>query len=67
MENINQTIETLTVEQVAEIFGVTERTIYRRCDANEIPHFRIGETGAIRFVKSKIVQWIEDQHHSSTQ
>jgi len=55
-------IETMTVEEVANLLRVDERTIYRKCEMNEIPHFRVGETGSIRFVKDKILQWINDQH-----
>lgn len=62
MNQETDNIETLTVEQVAEILKVDARTIYRRCEANEIPHFRVGETGAIRFLKAKFLQWIEEQH-----
>lgn len=59
-------LETLTVEEVASILKVDDRTVYRKCEDNEIPHFRVGETGAIRFVKAKFLQWIEEQHkHSS--
>lgn len=64
MENQTAHIETLTVEEVSDILKVDPRTIYRRVDENTIPHFRVGETGAIRFVKTKFLQWIEEQHKS---
>lgn len=63
MSETNELIETLTVEEVAKILRVNERTVYRRCDDNEIPHFRVGDNhNAIRFLKSKFMQWIEEQH-----
>lgn len=55
-------IETLTVDEVANILRVDDRTVYRKCEKNEIPHFRIGGSGAIRFIKSKFLQWVEEQH-----
>lgn len=62
MKHPTENIETLTIEEVAEILKVDDRTVYRKCENNEIPHFRVGTTGAIRFVKSKFLQWIEEQH-----
>lgn len=59
-----QTIQLLTVEEVAEILKLDPRTVYRKCEANDIPHFRVGETGAVRFVKAKVLEWIEAQHRS---
>lgn len=64
MNETTDNIETLTVEEVAQILKVDDRTVYRRCEDNQIPHFRVGETGAIRFVKAKFLQWIEEQHKS---
>ena len=63
MESSNtQEIETFTIEEVANMLKVDTRTIYRRCDDSDIPHFRVGDKGAIRFLKSKFLAWLEEQH-----
>jgi len=58
-------IELLKIEEVAELLKVDTRTIYRYIEENKIPGlFRIsknGDDGAIRFVKSEIVKWIQNQ------
>lgn len=58
-------ITALTVEQVAELLNIDPRTVYRKANKNEIPGmFRIGENGAIRFVKEEILKWINSQIHN---
>ena len=38
----------LTVKDVAEILKVSRRLIYQLVQIGEIPHFRVGEGGAVR-------------------
>ncbi len=52
----------LTVEEVAALLRIDERTVYRKVEDKTIPGaFRIGPNGPIRFVKEKIMKWIETQ------
>lgn len=64
MNQVTDTFEVLTVEQLATMLGITDRTVYRKCDDKELPFFRVGKTGPIRFLKSSIMQWIEEQQKS---
>jgi len=61
--NYTADIEILTVEDMARMLEVTDRTIYRKVESGEIPHFRIGKKGSIRVLKSKFLNWIESQHN----
>ena len=55
-------IEVLTVEEIAALLKIEPRTVYRKVEANEIPGaFRVGQNGAIRFVKEEILKWITEQ------
>ncbi|MCX5699589.1 MAG: helix-turn-helix domain-containing protein [Candidatus Omnitrophica bacterium] len=55
-------IEVMTVEEVAALLRIEPRTVYRKVEANEIPGaFRVGQDGAIRFVKEEILKWINGQ------
>lgn len=60
-EEIN--MELLTVEEVAGMLRVDPRSIYRQVENNDIPGwFRLKNgTGAIRFIKAKVMEWIESQ------
>jgi excisionase family DNA binding protein len=64
MDKVTEQYEILTIEEVAEMLRVDDRTLYRKVEHNQIPHFRVGGTGAIRFVKDKIIKWIDEQHKS---
>lgn len=55
-------IEILNTQELSKILGVTDRTIYRKVENKEIPFFRVGDKGSVRFLKSKILSWIEAQH-----
>lgn len=57
----DQDLEILTAEQLADLFDVSDRTIYRKVEKKEIPFFRIGKKGGIRFLKSTILEWIQAQ------
>lgn len=49
----------LTVQEAAELFKVTERTIYKWIKNKDMPHIKIDR--AIRFNKEKIITWAEQQ------
>lgn len=72
MENISITdIRTLpdklTVKQVASWFQLSQTAIYSLVSAEQIPHVRIcrpgsrGGRGILRFDKSKLIEWWEQQ------
>jgi excisionase family DNA binding protein len=49
----------LTVKEVAETLGLSERTVYRLADMGKMPRpVKIG--AAVRWRRSELNQWIED-------
>lgn len=48
----------MTAEEVATYLGYALGTVYNKVQAGEIPHKRLGR--AIRFRRSEIDAWIED-------
>lgn len=58
-------LEVLTTQDLSKMFGVSERTIYRKVEDKQIPFFRLGKDGSIRFLKSRILQWIDSQHKNT--
>lgn len=51
---------TLTVPEAAELLGYAEGSIYRKVQAGEIPHRRVGERGAIRFWPDELLRWMRE-------
>lgn len=52
--------EVLTVDQLADIFGVSPWTIYHWAKAGKIPHTRMGGTkGFIRIAKADLLRLLE--------
>lgn len=49
----------LTVQQVAEILSVNERTVYRMVSKGELPGFRVA--GSWRFLREDLEAWIAEQ------
>lgn len=49
----------LTVQQVAEILSVNERTVYRMVSKGELPGFRVA--GNWRFLSEDLEAWIAEQ------
>lgn len=47
----------MNVDQVAAFLSLSRDHVYRIAAANEIPHVKIGR--ALRFVPSKVREWIE--------
>lgn len=62
---MNSAPDILTIDELSKILNVTDRTIYRKIEENQIPYFRVGNNGSIRFLKSKILEWIEAQHKAA--
>lgn len=48
----------LTVEEVAERFGVNVTTIYRLLRRGKLPAFKVGNQW--RFSQRRLDQWVED-------
>ncbi len=49
----------LTVKEVAEMLGLSERTVYRLADVGKMPRpVKIG--AAVRWRKKELDTWIED-------
>lgn len=57
----------MTVEELAGMLRVDDRTLYRKCENGEIPFFRVGTNGAIRFDRETILNWIKEQQKQSYQ
>lgn len=49
----------LTIPEVASMMKVSEKTIYRLCRDNQIPHIKI--RGQYRFTKSAIEKWLKGE------
>lgn len=60
-------LELLTVQEVAQLLRINSRTVYRRVKENSLPFFRTGgTTGSIRFPKSKILDLINGRPDSNS-
>ncbi|WP_338826412.1 hypothetical protein MTBGP_13340 [Moorella thermoacetica] len=55
--------ETITAEEVAEIIGVSEWTVYDLARRRVIPHIRVGRR--VLFRRSTILTWLEQQEAAS--
>ena len=49
----------LNAEQLADILGVSEITVYKHAKAGRIPSFRIGT--CVRFCPKAVAEWIARQ------
>lgn len=49
----------MTVKQVADVLGVSDKQIYSLVSRNLIPYFRVG--GALRFDPFAIAAWLRKQ------
>ena len=45
----------LSAEEVADLLGVTVRTVYALANDNDIPHYRVGKI--LRFIPDAIDTW----------
>ena len=48
----------LTVRETAKLLKVSEATIYRMVEKDEIPYIRVGEK-IIRFSRSDLKRWLD--------
>ena len=51
----------LTVEEAANLLRCTPQTLYAKVSRKEIPHFRLGKKGHIRFDQDALVEWMRKQ------
>ncbi len=56
-------MEILTVKEAAKMLRCTRQTLYDKVATNEIPHFRLGENGHIRFERDALFEWTRKQTH----
>lgn len=50
----------LTIQQVAERYGVSPKVIYREAREGRLPHLRVG-TKLIRFDEDDLTAWEQEQ------
>lgn len=55
----NMTIRFMTVNEVAKLLSVAEKTIRKYVWERSIPYFKIG--GHVRFDQQKILEWIQER------
>lgn len=55
--------QALTVRDVALLLNVTEKTIYRLAQRQELPGFKVA--GAWRFMKEDILEWVKAQKNAA--
>ena len=56
--------ELLTLQQVAKLLGLAERTIYVWSQEGKLPAFKLGTTW--RYKEGEILEWLETQRTSDT-
>ena len=49
----------MTVNEVADLLGVSGRTVYRMAVESELPYLHV--RGALRFDPSDIIEWMQRQ------
>jgi len=55
----NTTNSFMTVNEVAQLLNVAQKTIRKYVFERSIPYFKIG--GHVRFDQQKIIEWIEER------
>jgi len=50
-------VKLIGIEEAASILGHSRCWVYRKVEAGEIPHIRLGRD--IRFVETKLLEWVE--------
>jgi excisionase family DNA binding protein len=55
-----QEIEVLTIDEVAQLLGVSRRTVERYVQESRIPFIRLqrGRRGPVRFLRSRLLKWL---------
>ena len=57
---IGEDIEVLTIDEVAQLLGVSRRTVDRYVEESRIPYIRLqrGTRGPVRFLRSQLLKWL---------
>jgi excisionase family DNA binding protein len=58
LERLSHVDKFLGVQSVADLFGDSYTTIYRRARSGKMPHLRFGAT--IKFDPAELAAWIKD-------
>jgi excisionase family DNA binding protein len=62
MSNTDIQRRLLTVDDVAELLGVSRRTVYRWITEGVLPAFRLGRKGSpVRIDAAELERWLEDE------
>lgn len=62
MQGKSNSFDFMTVREVADLFKMSQKHIYRLTAVKEIPYYRLGSgRKGIRFDKSEIEQWIANK------
>ncbi len=51
----------LTLEEAARMLRCTPQTLYAKVSKKEIPFFRLGKGGHIRFEQNSLMDWMKKQ------
>ncbi|GMV42220.1 MAG: hypothetical protein AMXMBFR64_39360 [Myxococcales bacterium] len=54
-----RSIEVITVDDAANVLGVSRRQVYRLVEAKAVPHLRLG--GCVRFERGLLEAWIKSE------
>ena len=60
---MNPKIEVLTLSEAAQFLRVSERTLWSRAKANDVPHAKVGSQ--YRFTRGQLTKWLESQSTTS--
>ena len=51
----------ITLQEAARLLRCTPQTLYAKVAKREIPHFRLGKRGHIRFDQDVLIEWTRKQ------
>ena len=51
----------LTLGEAAKLLRCTRQTLYAKVEGKEVPYFRLGKSGHIRFDRDVLVWWARKQ------
>ena len=54
---VSNSVEIMTVDQLADYLSIARQTIYGKCSAREIPYFKTGKR--VYFMKGEINEWLK--------
>lgn len=58
MESMQEVVDPMDVPGAARCLGVSTSWVYKKVEARELPHFRVGRS--IRFTKRALLEFIEN-------